>query len=39
LTQAGIEIVRQVALPDDRVPARAGVEITAKRASGYYSGA
>lgn len=39
LTEAGIEIMRQVALPDDRVPTRAGVEITAKRASGYYSGA
>jgi GTP cyclohydrolase II len=37
--EAGIEIVRQVAIPDDRIPAHADVEITAKRASGYYVGA
>ncbi len=33
---AGIEIVRQVAIPDDRIPARADVEISAKRAAGYF---
>ena len=33
---AGIEIVRQVAIPDDRIPAHADVEITAKRAAGYF---
>jgi len=38
VTAAGIDIVRQVALPDDRVPSHADVEISAKRASGYYSG-
>lgn len=38
VTAAGVEIRAQVALPDDLVPARATVEITAKRASGYYSG-
>jgi GTP cyclohydrolase II len=33
---AGIEIVRQVALPDDKIPRRADVEIMAKRAAGYF---
>ena len=33
---AGIEIVRQVAIPDDKIPAHADVEITAKRAAGYF---
>jgi GTP cyclohydrolase II len=36
VVNAGIEIVRQVALPDGRVPLRADVEITAKRAAGYF---
>jgi GTP cyclohydrolase II len=36
VTDAGIEIVRQVALPDDRIPLHADVEITAKRAAGYF---
>ena len=36
LADAGIEIVRQVAIPDDRIPAQAEVEITAKRAAGYF---
>jgi GTP cyclohydrolase II len=36
LAKAGIEIVKQVAIPDDRVPARADVEISAKRAAGYF---
>ena len=38
-TAAGIEIVRQVAIPDDRIPTHADVEITAKRAAGYFAGA
>lgn len=36
--EAGIDIVRQVAIPDDRIPAHADVEITAKRAAGYFAG-
>jgi GTP cyclohydrolase II len=36
LMDAGIEIGRQVALPDERVPEHADVEITAKRAAGYF---
>lgn len=39
LQSQGIEIVQQVALPEEIIPARAGVEIRAKRAAGYYSGA
>lgn len=38
VSAAGIDIVRQVAIPDDRVPAHADVEITAKRAAGYFVG-
>jgi len=33
---AGIRILRQVPIPDDRIPAHADVEITAKRAAGYF---
>jgi GTP cyclohydrolase II len=36
LWDAGIEIVRQVAIPEDRIPEHAEVEITAKRAAGYF---
>lgn len=36
VADAGIEIVRQIALPDDRIPPHADVEITAKRAAGYF---
>ena len=36
VTDSGIEIVRQIALPDDRIPLHADVEITAKRAAGYF---
>ena len=36
LTDAGIEIIRQIALPDARIPAHADVEIAAKRAAGYF---
>lgn len=35
---AGIRIVRQVPIPEDRIPVHADVEITAKRAAGYYAG-
>lgn len=38
LTSAGIEIVEQIAIPDALIPARAEVEISAKRASGYFAG-
>jgi GTP cyclohydrolase II len=34
--ESGIELVRQVAIPEDRIPAHADVEITAKRAAGYF---
>ena len=36
LWDAGIEIVRQIAIPDEKIPAHADVEITAKRAAGYF---
>jgi len=36
---AGIEIIRQVPIPDDCIPAHTDVEITAKRAAGYFVGA
>ena len=36
-TESGIEIVRQVEIPDALIPERATVEITAKRAAGYFS--
>lgn len=39
LTAAGIDIVEQLAIPDALIPAQAEVEITAKRAAGYFSGA
>jgi len=37
LTAQGIEIVERVPIPDKLVPADAHVEITAKKAAGYYS--
>jgi GTP cyclohydrolase II len=37
ITQAGIEVVARVALPEDRIPADAHVEIEAKKAAGYYT--
>ncbi len=37
LEDAGIRIVQQVEIPDDLVPQRANVEISAKRASGYFT--
>lgn len=36
-TDSGIEIVRQVEIPPDRIPDHAHVEIAAKRAAGYFS--
>ena len=39
LEAAGIEIGTQVEIPDALVPARADVEISAKRAAGYFTGA
>lgn len=33
---SGIELVRQIAIPEDRIPAHADVEIAAKRAAGYF---
>ena len=33
---SGIELVRQIAIPDDKIPAHADVEIAAKRAAGYF---
>ncbi len=35
--KSGIEIVERVALPDDRIPADAQVEMLAKKAAGYYA--
>jgi len=37
LTQAGIEVVEQVAIPDDLIPSDARVEMDAKKAAGYFS--
>ncbi|MCL6436361.1 MAG: GTP cyclohydrolase II [Leptolyngbyaceae cyanobacterium HOT.MB2.61] len=37
ITQAGIEIVERVPIPEDLIPADARVEIEAKKAAGYYS--
>jgi GTP cyclohydrolase II len=37
LVDQGIEIIERVPLPDELVPADAQVEMTAKRAAGYYS--
>src|SRR6266478_1514204 len=37
LTAQGIEILERVPIPDKLVPAHAHVEITAKKAAGYYS--
>jgi GTP cyclohydrolase II len=37
LTAQGIEIVERVPIPDELVPTDAYVEITAKKAAGYYS--
>lgn len=36
--EAGIDIVRQIPIPGELIPSRAAVEITAKRAAGYYTG-
>ncbi|MDJ0694970.1 GTP cyclohydrolase II [Mastigocoleus sp. MO_188.B34] len=37
ITQAGIEIVERIAIPDELVPPDAKVEIEAKKAAGYYA--
>ena len=37
ITEAGIQVLTRVALPEDRVPPEAQVEITAKIAAGYYT--
>ncbi len=37
LTRQGIEIGERVAIPDELVPADADVEMTAKKAAGYFS--
>ena len=37
ITHSGIAVGTRVALPDERIPADARVEITAKKAAGYYS--
>jgi GTP cyclohydrolase II len=37
VTAAGIDIVRQVEIPDALIPAHADVEIAAKKAAGYFS--
>ena len=38
VTDGGIEIVQQVEIPEHLIPARADVEIKAKRAAGYFTG-
>ena len=37
LTQAGIQVVEQVAIPEDLIPSDARVEMDAKKAAGYFS--
>ena len=37
IVRAGIEVVERVAIPEDRIPADAQVEMDAKKAAGYYS--
>jgi GTP cyclohydrolase II len=37
IIRSGIEIVKRVALPADRIPADAHVEMAAKKAAGYYT--
>ncbi|MEO1134843.1 MAG: GTP cyclohydrolase II [Cyanobacteria bacterium J06639_1] len=39
IVQSGIEVVERIPLPEDLIPADARVEIDAKKAAGYYSGA
>ena len=36
LVDAGIAVGRQVAIPDEQIPSRAVVEVTAKKAAGYF---
>jgi GTP cyclohydrolase II len=37
LTSQGVDIIERVSIPDDMIPADAHVEMTAKKAAGYYS--
>ncbi|MCX7596983.1 MAG: hypothetical protein N2235_25205, partial [Fischerella sp.] len=37
ITQAGIEIVERIPIPEDLIPQDARVEIEAKKAAGYYT--
>jgi GTP cyclohydrolase II len=37
ITQSGIAVGQRVPLPEDRIPEDAHVEMTAKKAAGYYS--
>jgi GTP cyclohydrolase II len=37
ITHSGIAVGQRVALPEDRIPEDAHVEMTAKKAAGYYS--
>ncbi len=37
ITKAGIEIAKRVAIPDDRIPKDAQVEMEAKKAAGYFT--
>ncbi len=37
ITSSGIEIVKRIPIPEDRIPADARVEIEAKKAAGYYT--
>jgi GTP cyclohydrolase II len=39
ITRSGIEIVHRVPIPEDLIPADAKVEMDAKKAAGYYTGA
>jgi len=37
IVDSGMQIVRRIPLPDDRIPPEAYVEINAKKAAGYYT--
>ena len=37
IVQAGIRVVERVAIPDERIPADARVEMDAKKAAGYFT--
>lgn len=37
IIRSGIEVIKRISIPDDRIPEDARVEMDAKRAAGYFS--